>query len=838
MSDAVGWQRVKDVFQAALDRSETTRAAYLDAACGNDGDLRREVESLLGAHGEAGGFLSRPVALPDAAEAEGRRIGSYRVLGRVGQGGMGVVYRCVRDDDVFQKTVALKMVFGGARPEHLQRLEHEREVLARLQHPNIASILDGGATDDGRPYMVMEFVAGEPIDAYCASRALDMRARLEMFRTVCSAVHYAHQNLVVHRDLKPQNILVTADGQAKLVDFGIAKLLAAGVDPQDAPTATLLPMMTPEYASPEQVRGAPVTTASDVYSLGVLLYELLTGSRPYRVKTDSLEGIVRTVCEVEPVLPSQAAPTRASELRGDLDTIVIKALRKEPARRYLSAQEMAEDVRRHLEGLPVLARKDTVRYRVGKFVGRHRVGVGAAALLVASLVGGMVMTVRQARIAEANRLRAERRFDEGRRLANFVMTDMHAAIEKLPGSTPARRQLVEKALEYLDGVASDAASDADLRAELATGYERLSEVQGDRKWANLADGQGALASRRKAVALREQLHALAPNDVMRTTELADSYAALARILWQQQGPSADARAVLEKVRSTLDSVPAERAADARVLESWMAYSAALAAQWRATGDMHTLKDARRQQMEFAERIAAQDPANLDRQRNLALAAKYYGAVLQELGERQAPRALYDRALEIDQRSLEAEPQNPNRRLDLSFTHASIASLLADEGDLERALLAYRPALRLRREVFEADPDNEFAFRSLVRGHHSVAAIFARQGDLPRTTAEEQQVLRLRERWEQTHPSPYGKRALEAGLQESIAGHLATVAAAPHTPAAQRRAYWRRARDEYARALAAWTAIAAETPLEGEFATRPQQLREALARCDAALSGPG
>src|SRR5215470_5019015 len=408
MSDAAGWPLVKDVFQAALDRPPEERAAFLDSACAGDDALRREVESLLVAQREAGAFLSRPAALPAPPELEGRRVGPYRVLGPIGRGGMGVVYRAVRDDDVFRKTVALKVVAGGASAEHLRRLAHERQILGRLQHPNIATILDGGTTDEGQPYLVMEYVEGEAIDAYCAARGLGTRERLEMFRTVCSAVQYAHQNLVVHRDLKPQNVLVTPDGQPKLLDFGIAKLLAAGVDPDETPTATLLPMMTPEYASPEQVRGEAVTTASDVYSLGVVLYELLTGARPYSVRTGSLQEIVRVVCDTQPAVPSAAAP-QAHGVRGDLDTIVLKALRKEPARRYASAQELADDLRRYLEGRPVLARKDTVGYRVGKFVGRHRVGVAAAALVAASLVGGLVTTLRQARIAEANRLRAERR---------------------------------------------------------------------------------------------------------------------------------------------------------------------------------------------------------------------------------------------------------------------------------------------------------------------------------------------------------------------------------------------------------------------------------------------
>jgi non-specific serine/threonine protein kinase/serine/threonine-protein kinase len=379
---------------------------------------------------------------------EGRRIGAYRILGEIGRGGMGVVYRAVRADDAFQKTVALKVVRGqGGWSDVEHRLERERHILARLQHPNIAAVFDGGTTEEGQPYLVMELVEGRPITEYCAANALGTRARLEMVRAVCDAVQYAHRNLVVHRDLKPGNILVGDDGRPKLLDFGIAKLLAAGVDPDVAPTATMLPMMTPEYASPEQVRGETVTTSSDIYSLGVVLYELLTGQRPYAVQTDSLEGIVRAVCDSAPPLPSTVvgrgdAPTRPAlrgELRGDLDTIVLKALRKEPSRRYLTAQDLSEDIRRHLEGRPVLARADTLGYRVLKFTRRHKGAVAAAALVMMSLVGGIVATARQARIAEANRLRAERRFEDVRKLANSFLFEFHDATRTFPGPRPPAR---------------------------------------------------------------------------------------------------------------------------------------------------------------------------------------------------------------------------------------------------------------------------------------------------------------------------------------------------------------------------------------------------------------
>src|SRR5712664_85981 len=451
------WQTVKRLFHEALDQAPEGRTAYLERACAGDTTLRKEVETLLSSERESAGFMEEPAAasMPPAADPAavlGRRIGSYRVLREIGHGGMGAVFLAVRDDDAYRKQVAIKLVRAFSASDLLvDRFRQERHILAALDHPNIARLLDGGATDDGLPYLVMEYVEGVPIDEYCEAHALSLRDRLALFRTVCSAVQFAHQNLVVHRDIKPANILIAADGTPKLLDFGIAKLLSPELAARGQ-AATAFPMMTPDYASPEQVRNEPITTASDVYSLGVLLYRVLTGRGPYRVPTGAVLEVIEAVRDQEPQRPSAIVP----KLAGDLDNIVLRALRKEPRERYASVDELSADIRRHLEGQPVSARKATVPYRAGKFVRRHKVGVAAAALLFLSLVGGILTTLREARIARAERARAERRFNDVRKLANSFLFEVHDAIERLPGSTAARELVIKRALEYLDKLAQEA----------------------------------------------------------------------------------------------------------------------------------------------------------------------------------------------------------------------------------------------------------------------------------------------------------------------------------------------------------------------------------------------
>ena len=408
------YSRLQELFDTVLDLPPDERAAHLEKQCGADAALRQEVEALLRADAQTTSFGEQsPFAIPEDLFSEeieeqvtGRRFGVYQVIREIGRGGLGAVYLAARVDDEYRKEVAIKLIRRGLDTDDiLQRFRTERQILAQLDHPNIARLIDGGTTDDGLPYFVMEYVKGEPITAYCEAHELKLSERLELFRKVCAAVTYAHQNLVVHRDLKPSNILVTEEGEPKLLDFGIAKLLSAD-DEMLTQTAPGLRAMTPDYASPEQIKGGKITTASDVYSLGVLLYEILTGQRPYRLKTRTAEEISRAITEQEPERPSTSAAAASTNrnsqidirksLRGDLDNIVLMALRKEPERRYSSVAQFSADIRHHLEGRPVIAHKDTFKYRATKFIRRNTIAMAAAALLLLTLIGGIVATAWQA----------------------------------------------------------------------------------------------------------------------------------------------------------------------------------------------------------------------------------------------------------------------------------------------------------------------------------------------------------------------------------------------------------------------------------------------------------
>jgi tetratricopeptide (TPR) repeat protein len=446
----------------------------------------------------------------------GKRIGVYELIALIGRGGMASVYRARRVDAEYEREVAIKLVPGAHNASYvLQRLRAERQILATLDHPNIARLIDGGATEDGLAWLVMELVEGEPLDAYCEARHLRVRERLKLFRAVCAAVSYAHQRLVIHRDLKPGNVLVTADGTVKLLDFGIAKLMQPTLgETTTPPTVTLMRALTPGFASPEQLLGKTITTSSDVYSLGVMLYVLLTGRSPYGQRPNTAPDAIRMVCDTEPQRPSTVV-----RLDRDLDAISLRALRKEPEKRYRSVDELSADIGRYLEGRPVLARGDEWSYHAGKFLRRRKLEIAAAGLVALTLVGGAVVSLRQAEIAEEQRARAqeqreraERHFASVRRLADVFMFRVHDAIEQLPGSVAARELLVKTSLDYLNTLAKEAGDDRGLRQELASAYEKVADIQGEPYGFNRGEPKPALQSYTRAVSLLTSILAEDPSN--------------------------------------------------------------------------------------------------------------------------------------------------------------------------------------------------------------------------------------------------------------------------------------------------------------------------------------
>ncbi len=468
-------QRVTGIFGEAIELTPGERGAFLDAACGAATDLRAELESLLSAYEQAGGFmealdLERGAALLEAAadvEPSRRRIGPYRLLRELGRGGMGVVYLAERAEGGFEQRAVIKLIKRGMDSDAiLQRFLRERQILAGLEHVNVARLFDGGVTDDGQPYFAMEYIDGEPLTAYCEERALSVEQRLRLFEDGCRAVQHAHGKLVVHRDLKPSNMLVTSEGELKLLDFGIAKLLGEE-DDATALTQAGMRVLTLDYAAPEQVRGEPVTTAADVYALGVVLYELLTGRRPYDAERRSRVDVARAVCEVEPRPPSLAVasqPRLAKRLRGNLDTIVLKALAKEPSRRYASAEALAEDVRRHRAGHPVQARRETMAYVSAKFVRRHRVSVAAASVATLFLLLGLVGTTWQAAVASEERDRARLEAERAETVKEFLVGLFKASdpVES-KGETITARELLDRGTDRIE---NELAGHDALQAEL------------------------------------------------------------------------------------------------------------------------------------------------------------------------------------------------------------------------------------------------------------------------------------------------------------------------------------------------------------------------------------
>lgn len=674
------WERIERLFLAASELPPAERAAFVDREAAGDAELHSAVNGML-LHADDGDsrFLKAvgETAMAAAAGAALTRIDRYIIVRELGRGGMGTVYLAERADGEFHQRVAIKVVKRGMdTAQIIERFRHERRLLASLDHPNIARLLDGGTTDSGLPYLVMEYVDGRPLADYCLERHLPLRERLLLFEQVCAAVQHAHQKLIVHRDIKPANILVTPAGIPKLLDFGIAKLVLPDETAEAAEALTVagVRLLTPDYASPEQILGEPVSVATDVFSLGLVLYELLTGKRAQQFKSYTEAEFLRVVSETDVTPPSDAVgDTRLRrQLVGDLDNIVALALRKDPARRYVSVEQFAGDVRRYLNGRPVTARPETLLYRTRKFVTRNRVPVAAAVLTAMSLLAGIIGTTIQARRADAQAAQAERRFQQVRKLANTFVFEIYDGMASVPGTAKLRAGVIATALEYLDSLARDAEGEPALQMELAAAYRRIGDVQGNPALSGLGQTQAGLASYEKAIAILNRLAHRADPD---PNVLVD----LGRL---------------------------ERATGFVLLN---------------TGDASGAVEHQRRSIEAYDRLNPRRGEDIAVDTGIAQAWGMMGQALLARGE---PAAAVERHTAAVRLLREWLPRRtlPTTRGTLSLFLYDLAEAHRDTGDLKGAVETLQESAQIRRQILEQDPGNLNSRRRLFTLNFALAAV--------------------------------------------------------------------------------------------------------------------
>lgn len=732
MSD---WDQVQELFLASVDLAPGEREHFLSCACPNPA-IRAEVESLLATDlnsdtlidtaisEEASSFFDDQILL-------GERLGIYRIIREIGRGGMGSVYLASRDDKEFQKEVALKIVKRGMdTADVLQRFRYERQILANLDHPYIARLFDGGSTEDGVPFFVMEYVEGCPLDVFCRQNSISVTERCELFLRILDAVAYAHRNLVVHRDLKPSNILVTSDSTPKLLDFGVAKLLNGEPDANHTRTAAARPY-TPAYASPEQVLGLPITTATDIYSLGALLYELLSGERAQTITSQTPSEIERIVCNTPAPRPS----LHARGLSSDLDNIVLMAMHKEPDRRYQSVAQFAEDLRSHLEGRPILARRSSLRYRAVKFIVRNRLLVGAASTAILALIAGLLMSLAQTRRAETSERSAEAqrlvavhqtslaeiaRLDDARQtkiaeeqrsaadaqrtiadrqraladvqrdeaqrekaiadhrtkdildLANHTLFDVHDVIAKLPGALPARQILVKTTLDYLQNLQQEAGLDDGMRQTLCSAYYRVALMQGNTTGASLQDSQAAESNLLKGQAIVMPAFNRHPNDKELMFCVIEIRSSLADFIFRSGRRE-------EGIQLDIDLLP------------------------------------------IAHRLALLPSCELSCKTQ---EAAIEGAISSDLGPIDPTRALQhaNRSIAIYRDLLMQYPNGGTLKQELGASMASAAAIYRDTGALDKSADYYQQSIAAREELLRTTPDDGILRRNLVVAYGNYSAL--------------------------------------------------------------------------------------------------------------------
>ncbi len=893
------WQRIKEIYQSAVDLPADERTSFIALACAGDGSLREEVESLLVSHQSAADFIENPVfeagaklLIDERKELlQGRRIGPYRIIREIGRGGMGAVYLAERDDEHYRQHVAIKLIKRGMDTDAiLHRFRNERQILATLEHPNIARLLDGGSTETGLPYLVMEYIEGTPIDEFCIAHQLSIPERLDLFRTVCSAVQYAHQNLIIHRDIKPGNILITSDGIPKLLDFGVAKVLSPDLSQESGATSPGMLMMTPEYASPEQALGKPVATTTDVYSLGVVLYELLTGQQPHALKEKLPHEIAQHITDREPEKPSSAISKLDQvsnqrlrhQLKGDLDTIILRALQSDPRQRYGSIEQFSEDIHRHLTGLPIMAREDSIIYRADRFIRRNWKGTAAAFLLFVVLLSGIIATSIQAQIARAQRARAEKEFNNVRKLADSFMFEFHDAIANLPGSTPARELVVRRAVEYLDGLAQEAGDDPSLQMELAAAYEKLGRIQGTHLLPSLGDSNGAIKSFQKSLMIREALLRASPENLDYVKALCDSYWYIADAL-VYRGEMSRALDYFRKGLDLKNKVQATAPGNPEYRFSQAGFNTAIGSVLLAMGDIQGALERQQKAMEIRQSLFDAMPADPRARRALAISHEYMGVLfdrmnnsataleqqekaltlrnelalsdpantdialmvyyshfdlgglLLEMNDSSAAMAHYQKALAIIEPLLKADPRSMEYRVDDASTRTGIGDVLAKNGSPKKALELYRNALATRLDLVAIDPMNVMHRSNLAETYVKAGRVMDDMGESDEALTNYQEGTEIYKTLSDSIPESAAVRGALADSFSTLGDHYVRRASGRSITAGTQLDNWQEARVWYSRSAEIWQSLRDHGTLVPAYSQKPGIVSSAIQKCDEALS---
>jgi eukaryotic-like serine/threonine-protein kinase len=868
------WEQIRDVLEQALELAPGERSAFLNRACSSDQSLRQEVETLLASSADLDSNFLQSSELGDGLGADSG-IGSagaleagqlfaqrFQVLRRLGEGGMGQVWLAEQIAPV-RRQVALKLIKAGMYDEAVvQRFQSERQSLAIMDHPAIAKIFDAGATAQGQPYFVMEYVPGLPITEYCDQKKLKIRDRLELFIQACDGVQHAHQKAIIHRDLKPPNILVVeVDGKPvpRIIDFGLAKATMPQTADESLFTRPGHFVGTPGYMSPEQADPSmkDVDTRTDIYSLGVVLYVLLTGVQPFETKQrpkQPLDEWLRKLREEEPPRPSTKVNTDrdkststaeargtdpkqlASGLRGDLDCITMKAIEKDRSRRYGTPSELAADVRRYLNQEPVVARPASAAYRSGKFIKRHKLSLAVAAVVAMVMVGGAVAIVREARVARMQQGRAERRFNDVRALANSLLFDIHDSIRDLPGSTAARKLLVDRALKYLDSLSQEASDVPDLQRELAAAYERVGDVQGNPYFANLGDTAGSIASYRKALRIR-----LVLADDRRGSS--DDQAALVAIyikLGFGLEATSDFSAALETLQRAYpiaEKLAAEQKNEPQSQEAFAGVCFAMALCLSDMGDITGSLEYYRKSAAIRETITGGSPAfQASVQTMLAGVYGFMSGIEHLRGNIDSALSLQSKGRDIIARQIKSDPRNATLQQYLLEGEYWVGYYLAEKGLPAQALPHFEAALAGYQKLTSADAHNVLTMRYLGQCYMSIGRALAADGKEAEGIRSAGKAVHLLETLAAAdHADTNFKSTEVAYARSALAETYSRLAVKPGVPETSKIASWREARSWYQKSLDTWLLLKKKAPLGRFDAAQPDKIKIEIAKCDAALA---